>query len=268
MKRKDHLIKKVADEEVSDLVVSICQCILQGDVITMAQQVQQFATVQGNITQLLDQNKSAEFIAKTLFVISVGSNDIFDHYPYKDTTVSQPELMAAIQSNHTAQLTALYNLGARKFGIVSIPPIGCCPYAQLQNLTASGSGCLTELNDYARDFYSTISALLQNLSSQLQGMIYSLGDAYTMTSTVLKEPLAFGIENIEDACCGSGPLNAEKPCNIADSPNLCPNHDKYLFWDSNHSTQYAAHLAAITLFTGDLSFVAPMNFSLLVQASA
>lgn len=71
----------------------------------MAQQVQQFATVQGNITQLLGQNKSAEFIVKTLFVISVGSNGIFDHYPYKDTTVSQPELMAAIQSNYTAQLT-------------------------------------------------------------------------------------------------------------------------------------------------------------------
>lgn len=80
--------------------------------------------------------------------------------------------------------------------------------------------------------------------------------------------LQLGIENIEDACCGSGPLNGEKPCNIADSPNLCPNRDKYLFWDSNNPTQYAAHLAAITLFTGDLSFVAPMNFGQLVQASA
>ncbi|XP_030524036.1 GDSL esterase/lipase At1g71250-like [Rhodamnia argentea] len=150
---------------------------------------------------------------------------------------------------------------------MSVPPIGCCPHARLQNLVTV-SGCLTELNDYALAFHSMISALLQSLSSQLRGMIYSLGDTYTMTSIVLKEPLAFGIENIEEACCGSGLLDAEKPCYIADRPNLCPNRSKYLFWDLYHPTQYAAHLAAITLFTGDPSLVAPMNFSQLVQASA
>ncbi|KAF8012651.1 hypothetical protein BT93_I0720 [Corymbia citriodora subsp. variegata] len=239
-----------------------------GDVISMAEQVQQFAAVQGNITQLLGQNKSAELIAKTLFVISVGSNDIFEHYFYNETTVSQPELMAAIKSNYADQLTALYNLGARKFGIVSAPRIGCCPFAQFVNSKEGRSGCLPELNDYAQVFHSTISALLQNLSSQLHGMIYSLGDAYAMTTYVMENPGAFGINNIDAACCGKGYLNAQIPCNIADSPNLCPNRSEYFFWDMYHPTQHVAQLAAVTLFTGDLSFVAPMNFSQLVQASA
>ncbi|KAL3723668.1 hypothetical protein ACJRO7_035782 [Eucalyptus globulus] len=240
-----------------------------GEVIPMVQQVQQFATVQGNITWLLGQNESAKFFNSSLFFISVGSNDIFDHYLYDNATVSQPELMAALQSNYTAHLTALYNLGARKFGIVSIPPVGCCPYARLQNLNKTGSpGCLTDMNNYAQAFYATISGLLQNLTSQLQGMIYSLGDAYNMTSTLMDVPLVLGIENIEEACCGSGLLNAAGPCNITQDPKLCPNRYEYLFWDWFHPTQYVAQKAAIALFTGDLRFVSPMNFSQLAQASA
>ncbi|XP_030466935.1 GDSL esterase/lipase At4g16230-like [Syzygium oleosum] len=239
-----------------------------GEVISMEQQVQQFATVQGNITWLLGQNNSAKFFASSLFFISVGSNDIIDHYFYDEATVSQIELMAEIQSNYTAHLTALYNLGARKFGIVSVPPIGCCPFALLLNWTESGPGCLTELNDYAQAFYSTISALLQNLSSQLQGMIYSLGDAYTMTSILMDVPGVVGIVNIEAACCGGGRLNADVPCNITDSPNLCLNRNEYLFWDKFHPTQNAARKAAIALFTGTPTFVSPMNFSQLAQASA
>lgn len=71
----------------------------------MTQQVQQFATVQGNITQLLGQDKSVKFIAKSLFIISVGNNDILDHHRSKRTTVSQTQLMEAIRSNFTVQLT-------------------------------------------------------------------------------------------------------------------------------------------------------------------
>ncbi|XP_030524033.1 GDSL esterase/lipase At1g33811-like [Rhodamnia argentea] len=241
---------------------------VQGYVVSMEQQVALFEVVQAVITLQPGHHASAEFFAKSLFFMSVGSNDIFDHHDYNETTVSQPELMAALQSNYTAQLTALYDLGAWKFGIVSVPPIGCCPYARLQNLKANRSGCFAELNNYARSFHSMISALLQNLSSQLQGMVYSLGDAYTMTSTLMDDHLAVGIDNIEEACCGRGTLNAEKPCFTNDIPNLCPNRSDHLFWDMFHLTEYVAQKAAITLFTGGPTFVALMNFSQLAWASA
>jgi len=60
-------------------------------------------------------------------------------------------------------------------------------------LNKTGSpGCLTDMNNNAQAFYATISGLLQNLTSQLQGMIYSLGDAYNMTSTLMDVPLVLG----------------------------------------------------------------------------
>ena len=82
----------------------------------------------------------------------------------------------------------LFNLGARKFGIISVPPIGCCPSVRTSDPL---DGCLEEMNDYATFFYTTIEALLQRLSSEYQGMKYSLGNAYEMTMNVINNPIAF-----------------------------------------------------------------------------
>ncbi|KAK3413724.1 hypothetical protein EUGRSUZ_I02286 [Eucalyptus grandis] len=198
-----------------------------GDVISMIQQVQQFAIVRGNITQLLGQDKSAEFIAKTLFVIS----ELVIRFV-------QLHMLTTLPINGMG-IPGFVQLGSLEFRIVSIPQIGCRPSARLLNSTTSGLGCLMELNNYAQAFYSTILALLKKLSSELQGMMYSLGDAKTMTSIVM-EPETFCEHR----------AYAEKPCYISESPNLRPNCSVYLFWDLYHPTHYAAHLAAITPFTG------------------
>lgn len=48
-------------------------------------------------------------------------------------------------------MQALLELGARKFGIISVPSIGCCPSHRLYN---PNGGCLEELNDHARAFHT------------------------------------------------------------------------------------------------------------------
>lgn len=85
----------------------------------------------------------------------------------------------------------LYNIGARKFGIISIPPIGCCPAERARNLTVPG-GCIEEANEFAREFYNATEALLGQMKSELPGFIYSLGNSYEMTMTVIEDPFAFG----------------------------------------------------------------------------
>ncbi|PKI74444.1 hypothetical protein CRG98_005208 [Punica granatum] len=221
-----------------------------GEVVSMGQQVQQFQLVQGNITEVLGPDAAAHFLCKSLFLISIGSNDIFDHYRYnRDTN--------------------LFNLGARKFGIVSIPPIGCCPYARLQNTTTTGGlpGCLTELNDDAQAFQLMVASLLEGLKYELNHEFkYSLGDVYTMTNIMLGNPGKFGgFKDAVMACCGKGQLNAKKPCNISENPNLCPNRSEYVFWDMFHPTEHAAGLVAETLYDGFSPIVVPMNFSQLAQ---
>ncbi|KAG7975698.1 hypothetical protein I3843_06G112500 [Carya illinoinensis] len=215
------------------------------NVIPLTEQIQQFASVRNSL-----------MAAISLFFISIGSNDIFEYY-HSNNKLSKERFLANLGFAYENQLKALLELGARKFGIISFPSIGCCPS---QRLYSPNGDCLEELNDHARDFQS----ILCRLSEEYQGMKYSLGNAYEMTINVIDNPLPFNFTNVKTECCGAGRLNAESICNP--KANLCPSRDNYLFWDLFHPTEVGAQLAAVTLFNGPTRFVAPINFSQLARA--
>lgn len=82
----------------------------------------------------------------------------------------------------------LIRLGARKFGIVSVPPLGCCPS---QRIKQANGECLEELNNQARAFFSTMEPLLVKLRLQYKGIKYSLGNAVNMSLNVIDNAPAF-----------------------------------------------------------------------------
>ncbi|CAI0468970.1 unnamed protein product [Linum tenue] len=155
----------------------------------------------------------------------------------------------------------LLKLGARKFGIATVAPIGCCPSQRLFNRTL---GCLEELNDLALAFHPRVTQLMYKLSSEYHDMKFSIGNAFLMTINVINHPNRFGFKDGGGACCGQGALNAQAPC--TPTASLCPIRDDYLFWDLFHPTQKAAQLAAVTLYSGPPFFVAPINFKQLAEA--
>lgn len=83
----------------------------------------------------------------------------------------------------------LISLGARKFGIASVPPVGCCPSQRLY--TGSNGDCLEELNDHARAFFSTLDSLMRNISSEYKDIKYALGNTVNMTLNVIQNPQIF-----------------------------------------------------------------------------
>lgn len=87
----------------------------------------------------------------------------------------------------------LYELGARRFGLISVPPVGCCPHSRLIQFNNNGSSaCYLPMNTLAQAFHSKLEALLLNISSQLQGMKYSLGNTYKMIYDVINNAKAYG----------------------------------------------------------------------------
>lgn len=82
----------------------------------------------------------------------------------------------------------LVGLGAKKFGIISAPPIGCCPISIVQG----GGVCLESLNGYVRNFHDQLELLLQNMSSGNQILQYSLGNAYQIILDIINDPPVFG----------------------------------------------------------------------------
>ncbi|KAK2656898.1 hypothetical protein Ddye_009950 [Dipteronia dyeriana] len=219
--------------------------------MSLGKQIQQFVTVHSNITELRGTEETADMLSNSLFLISAGSNDIFDYLRINGNP-SLPDFLTTIHSTYHDHLKSLYDLGARKFGIISVPPTGCCPLLRTKNSTG---GCFEVANEYAQSFYNAAEDILRQLSSELPGMTYSLGNLYEMTMIVIEDQYAFGFKNIDRACCGS----ALSQCN--QNASLCWNRDEYLFWDWVHPTQLASRLAALTLYGGSTRFVTPMNFS-------
>uniref|UniRef100_A0A453P8X9 GDSL esterase/lipase n=1 Tax=Aegilops tauschii subsp. strangulata TaxID=200361 RepID=A0A453P8X9_AEGTS len=227
-----------------------------GEVIPMTQQVESFATVVKHMYQSSGSRRTASLLSKSIFFISTGSNDMFE---YSFSRSNDRKFLASLVAAYKDYLKALYHLGARKFSIVSIPPLGCTPSQRLRRLEQMGTqGCFGPLNDLSLRSYPLLAAMMEELAHELPGMAYSLGDAFTMVSFVFANPQTpdWSFTELEAACCGEGPFGASG-CN--QTVPLCGNRDSYLFWDANHPTQAVSTIAAETLFAGNPTFVNPIN---------
>ncbi|KAF7829020.1 GDSL esterase/lipase [Senna tora] len=233
-------------------------------VIAMGEQIQQFASVQGNISEYLNDTAEAR-VKNSLFLFSVGSNDIFEFFaanPSANDTQIQLFLNTLITTYET-HLENVVKLGARKLGIVSVPPIGCVPVLRLKNAIQNFE-CVNGLNAFALAFQTALETLLQNLKSQWPDLNYSLGKSFELTITMIHNPR---LKEVRSACCGNSSATLRAKIDCGPNTELCENRRKYLFWDSHHPTDAASKLAALTLVTGGPEFVTPTNFSLLVLPS-
>ncbi|KAL8027902.1 hypothetical protein ABFS82_14G123800 [Erythranthe guttata] len=232
-------------------------------VVPLSEQIAQFRSVRNNFTAMIGPSATRKLLCKSLFFISIGSNDILEYFSTKNR-MPQDEYISILISTYSKHITTLYRLGARKFGFISVPPVGCCPRQRLVQKVVNGKeGCFNPMNDFALAFHSALDTLLSQIDSHLPEINYSLGNTYKMTFDVIKNPKFFQFEKVDSACCGFGYLNAAGPCNK--TATLCPKRDKYLFWDMFHPTQKASELAALTLYTGPLYYVSPINFSQLAK---
>ncbi|KAK9071464.1 hypothetical protein SSX86_010033 [Deinandra increscens subsp. villosa] len=228
-----------------------------GQVISMEEQVQQFATVRGNITALLGVSKGESLLQNSMYILSVGSNDIMD-YIYTHP-VTHEQFVVNLTNTYAIHLKNLYSMGARKFGIISLPPVGCTPIAR----AAHGGACNNESNDLARACHASFESLLKNLSSTLEGFKYSIANTYNMTMSIITRPIWF--KNVTSACCADKTPQGLSECKKG--VHLCETRDDYLFWDIVHPTEKASRLAAFALaFSQDPDVVSPINFSSLRKA--
>ncbi|KAJ0967920.1 hypothetical protein J5N97_024837 [Dioscorea zingiberensis] len=233
-----------------------------GSTISMTKQIQYFSTVRSDLTGQLAIEQIDHLLSKSIFLISTGGNDIFAFFSqnrFPNITETQ-HFISTLITKYQDHFKELYALGARKFGIVDVAPIGCCPYPRSLNPTG---GCLEMLNELARKFNEASKALLHDLSSTLTGMKYSVGSSYAIVMNIVNNPGTLGFEEIKTACCGSGKFNGESGC----TPNAtcCSNRRHYLFWDLLHPTHATSKLVGHAIFSGSKQYASPINFRQLVE---
>ncbi|KAL3723706.1 hypothetical protein ACJRO7_035815 [Eucalyptus globulus] len=133
-------------------------------------------------------------------------------------------------------LRELYGLGARKIGVLSLPPVGCLP-SQRTLHGGPKRDCFDSANKAAVLFNSKLCAEIDSLREDLPGARLVYMDIYYLLLAIIQDPARFGFEVSTKGCCGTGNIEVSYLCNRLDHPVTCDDDTKYVFWDSFHPTE-------------------------------
>ncbi|XP_078167569.1 GDSL esterase/lipase At2g40250-like [Carex rostrata] len=222
------------------------------NVHTLAQQVEELRLYVGNMTALKGEAETHEFLKKSLFITSVGSNDIMISYNLfldRRTRYTLPQYHAFLLDRHKAFLQQLYELGARNFLVTGLPPIGCLPIQlTLESLKKSiipgmpaarfPNKCIQDQNNAAASYNKKLQQMIQELlmkfnSKERTRVVYL--DNYNRLLDMSNNPKKYGFTETKRGCCGSGLVEMGPLCNSLDL--MCSNPSQYMFFDSVHGTQ-------------------------------
>ncbi|KAF8389887.1 hypothetical protein HHK36_024405 [Tetracentron sinense] len=194
-----------------------------------------------------------QYLSKSIFMVSIGSNDYINNYlqpvNYNSSLVYTPEQFAAyLLDELKLRLTKLYNLGARKFVVFGISPLGCIP-AILKPTTK----CAEIVNNLVLLYNYGLHDALEQLTSTLQGSIFVFGDLYWLSYDMLNNPFKYGFSDTKYPCCIVG----VKGLCIKDQ---APCHDRttHFYWDLFHPMQKVNNIVAKLCFNNS-SPCSPIN---------
>nr|XP_043608875.1 GDSL esterase/lipase At5g55050-like [Erigeron canadensis] len=231
--------------------------------ISLTQQVEYYSLVRDQLVQQLGSTQARAHFTKSLFMIVIGSNDLFAYFK-KDSKISKQYTPKQYVDRMAATLDQLmkrlYGLGARKFVVTGVGMTGCCPAFRKQN---PGNECNTHSNHWATKYNDGLKILLRKLKLESSDINYSYFDIYAAMSDLIKNPQTYGIREIKEACCGLGKLKADIPCTPVST--YCSNRSDYLFWDLYHPTEIVSKTFADLLYSGSIQVAHPLNVAQLVR---
>ncbi|KAJ4844392.1 hypothetical protein Tsubulata_002353 [Turnera subulata] len=229
--------------------------------IPLTTQIGYYEYVYQNLVGMLGQSGAQDRISKSVFLIVVGNNDIFDYFGSRDlrnqnTPVAFIKVMARTLK---VLLKRLHASGARKFVVPGIGAIGCIP---LQRSMTPTQECNEDLNALASAYNHVLKTMLQELKSELNDISYSFHDTYAVAQNINQNPATYGFTELKAACCGLGKLRAQSPCLPVSM--FCLNRRDHMWWDLIHPTEATDAILVDAMFDGPLQYNCPINVKQLV----
>ncbi|CAJ1975715.1 unnamed protein product [Sphenostylis stenocarpa] len=241
----------------------------QGLVIDLQTQLSHFEDVRNLLSEKLGEKKAKEFISESIYFISIGSNDYMGGYlgnPKMQEIYNPEQYVGMVIGNLTQAIQTLYEKGARKFGFLSLSPLGCLPALRALNPEANKGGCFEAASALALAHNNAFSNVLTSLDHFLQGFMYSNSNFYDWLRDRIDNPTKYGFKDGVNACCGSGPYGGMFSCGGRKKVtefSLCDNGGDHVWWDAFHPTENIHHQFAKALWNGPSSSVGPYNLQTL-----
>ncbi|TVU46332.1 hypothetical protein EJB05_05858 [Eragrostis curvula] len=232
----------------------------QNQCLSFDKQIDYLASVYASLVQSLGQQQAAAHLSKSLFAITIGSNDIIHYAKSMSSSTKRPsspptqQFVDALVQTLTGQLQRLYNLGARRLLFLGTGPVGCCP--SLRELSAA-KDCSAVANDASARFNAGAAKLLAGMAARSTDLRYAVFDSSAALFRYINNPAAYGFAEAKAACCGLGDMNAKIGCTPLSF--YCANRTSHVFWDFYHPTETTARMLTDTAFDGSAPLIFPMN---------
>ncbi|KAF2306266.1 hypothetical protein GH714_016144 [Hevea brasiliensis] len=164
---------------------------------TLSDQLQQFKDYIKKINSAVGEERSATIVSKGIFIICTGTNDILTTYyttPFRRfhyTIDSYADFLISLASSFIKEL---HGLGARRFGVLSLPPIGCVP-SQRTIRGGLKRKCLDYANKAAILFNSKLASAIHALNSTFSDSNLIYLDVYNPLISLIQNPAKYGMLN-------------------------------------------------------------------------
>uniref|UniRef100_A0A1J3J3G3 GDSL esterase/lipase ESM1 n=1 Tax=Noccaea caerulescens TaxID=107243 RepID=A0A1J3J3G3_NOCCA len=226
--------------------------------MTLNQQVKKFGSMKSRWTD--------DYIEKSLFMIYIGTEDYLNftkNNPKADGSAQQA-FVTLVTNQLKNDIGLLYSLGASKFMIQLLAPLGCLPIVRQEHGT--NTLCYPPLNDLARQHNEKIGPMLNEFAQNSKppnGFQFTVFDFYNaVLRRTERDNYRFFVTN--SSCCGVGTHNAYG-CGMANvHSKLCEYQRSYFFFDGRHNTEKAQEEMAHLIYGANLNVIQPMTFRELI----
>ncbi|KAM7259827.1 hypothetical protein ACFE04_015568 [Oxalis oulophora] len=212
--------------------------------ISLPDQLDLFRQYISKIKSAAGEQKAANILSQAFFLVCVGSNDIANTYyatPIRRAEYDVNSYADFTSSQASSFLKELYEIGARKIGVFSAPPIGCVP-SQRTTLGGIQRDCADNENKLAILFNSKLSTVIDHLNRQFSDSKIVYMDVYYSLLNIIQNPNHYGFDVANKGCCGTGEIEVTLLCNSLTDAISCKDATKYVFWDSFHPTEKTYHI--------------------------
>ncbi|XP_019095378.1 PREDICTED: GDSL esterase/lipase ESM1-like isoform X1 [Camelina sativa] len=192
---------------------------------------------------------------------SILGSPVESKHPDADAT-KQQAFVTSVTSQLKTDIRSLTNLGARKFVVQLLAPLGCLPIVRQDYKT--GNDCYELLNDLAKQHNEKIGPMLNDFANSPDGFQFAVFDFYDAIFRRTQRNLNYRFYVSNSSCCGVGTHNAYGRGKGNVHSKLCDYQRAYLFFDGRHNSEKAQEEIAHLLYSANLNVIQPMNIRELI----
>ncbi|KAM0939582.1 putative triacylglycerol lipase [Dioscorea sansibarensis] len=239
-----------------------------GQHISLTQQILQLIDTFQQLEMDLGVAATADFISRSVFYISIGSNDFIHYYMQNTSAVLSLflpwEFNQMLVNTLKQEIKTLYEKNVRKVVFIGIAPIGCTPHYLMLYGSKNGE-CVDEINNVVIEFNYAMRYMIDELNHELSEAKIIFCDAFNGSMDILANRNLYGFQTTTEACCGLGKYRGSIMCLLPEM--ACSNASTFVWWDEFHPTDAVNRILANNIWSSEHTDMChPMNLLQMISS--